>query len=177
MWKQEIEHGLAKEDDHQADSHRRSVEVLFSVDHVYRFQSNQWIEQPSNTDPYENNAWYYNPIVDITHPDHRAEMYAVKLHPNSEYVFRLEILKDQAKMMDKKKQEKCICSLAECSKDASFPGYPYGLIDADRFARVSGIEVCGHNLQFLSFAGSSGVLKRLKKCLKTSDAHELLNKI
>jgi hypothetical protein len=126
---------------------------------------------------YENNAWYYNPIVDITHPDHRAEMYAVKLHPNSEYVFRLEILKDQAKMMGKNEQEKCICSLAECSKDASFPGYPYGLIDADRFARVSGIEACGQNLQFLSFAGSLGVLERLKKCLKTSDAHELLNKI
>lgn len=126
---------------------------------------------------YENDAWYYNPIVDITHPDHRAEMYAVKLHRNSEYVFRLEILKDQAKMMEKNEIEKCICSLAECSKDPSFPGYPYGLIDADRFARVSGIEVCGQNLQFLSFAGSSGVLKRLKKCLKTSDAHELLNKI
>jgi len=135
------------------------------------------IAELSEDSDFKKDAWYYYPIVDINQPDHRAEMYAVKLHPNSEYVFRLEILKDQAKMMDKKEQEKCICSLAECSKDASFPGYPYGLIDADRFARVSGIEACGQNLQFLSFAGSSGVLERLKKCLKTSDAHELLNKI
>jgi len=92
---------------------------------------------------YNHDAWYYHPIVDISHPDHRAEMYAVKLHPNSEYVFRLEILKDQFKMMEKEKIEKYICALAECSKDASFPGYPYGLIDADRFARVSGLESTG----------------------------------
>ena len=126
---------------------------------------------------YMNDAWYYYPIVDINQPDHRAEMYAVKLHRNSEYVFRLEFLKDQAKMMDKLEIEKYICSIAECSKDASFPGYPYGLIDADKFARVSGNETCAQNLQFLSCASSSGVLKRLKRCLKTSDAHELLNKI
>lgn len=126
---------------------------------------------------YENDAWYYYPIVDINQPDHRAEMYAVKLHSNSEYVFRIEFLKEQAKAMDKNEIEKYICALAESSKDASFPGYPYGLIDADRFARVTGIESCGQNLQFLSCASSLGVLQRLKRCLKTSDAHELLNKI
>ena len=124
-----------------------------------------------------DDAWYYYPIVDINQPDHRAEMYAVKLHPNSEYVFRLEFLKDQAKMMDKMEIEKYICSLSENAKDACFPGYPYGLIDADRFARVSANETCAQNLQFLSCAGSSGVLKRLKRCVKTSDAHKLLNKI
>ena len=126
---------------------------------------------------FRNDAWYYYPIVDINQPDHRAEMYAVKLHRNSDYVFMLEFLKDQAKMMNKPEIEKYICSLAQCAKDASFPGYPYGLIDADRFARVSGNETCAQNLQFLSCASSSGVLKRLKRCLKTSDAHELLNKI
>jgi hypothetical protein len=126
---------------------------------------------------FRNDAWYYYPIVDINQPDHRAEMYAVKLHSNSEYVFRLEVLKDQAKMMNKLEIEKYICALSECSKDACFPGYPYGLIDADRFARISGIETFGQNLQFLSCASSSGVLERLKRCLKTSDAHELLNKI
>lgn len=126
---------------------------------------------------HANDAWFYNPIVDINHPDHRAEMYAVKLHPNSEYVFRLELLKDQFKMMDQKEQEKCICSLAECSKDASFPGYPYGLIDADRFARVSANEAYNHNLQLLSFADRASTMDRLKRFLKTSDAHELLNKI
>ena len=135
------------------------------------------IDELADESAFRNDAWYYYPIVDITHPDHKAEMYAVKLHPNSEYVFRLEILKSQAKMMDKTEIQKYIFALAECAKDASFPGYPYGLIDADRFARVSGNETCGQNLQLLSCASGSDVLKRLKRCLKTSDAHELLNKI
>ena len=126
---------------------------------------------------YSNDAWYYYPIVDINQPDHRAELYAVKLHSNSEYVFRLEFLKDQAKLMNRMEIERYISSLAESAKDPSFPGYPYGLIDADGFARVSGNETCSQNLQFFSSASSSGVLKRFKRCLKTSDAHELLNKI
>jgi hypothetical protein len=89
----------------------------------------------------------------------------------------LELLKEQAKMMNKTQIEKYIGLLAECAKDASFPGYPYGLIDADRFARVSGIEICDQNFQFLSLANNLGILERLKRCLKTSDAHELINKI
>ena len=125
----------------------------------------------------KNDSWYYHPIVDINQPDHRAEMYAVKLHSNSEYVFRLEFLKDQAKMMNKIEIEKYIFSLAEGANDASFPGYPYGLIDADRFARVSVNEAYTQNLQFFSCTNGSGVLKRLKGCLKMSDAHEILNKI
>lgn len=54
LWKQEIEYGFAKEDDHQADSDGRSVEILLCVDHAYRIQSDQWIEQPQNTDPNEH---------------------------------------------------------------------------------------------------------------------------
>lgn len=52
--KQDIEYGLAKEDDHQTDSDGRSVEILLCVDHAYRVQSDQWIEQPHNTDPDEH---------------------------------------------------------------------------------------------------------------------------
>ena len=125
----------------------------------------------------KNDAWYYYPIVEITHPDHRAEMYAVKLHPNSDYVFRMEILKSQVKRMKEIEIEKYICALAESSKDPSFPGYPYGLIDADKFARVSSDEGLSENLLFLLCANNSGVFKRLKRCLKSSDAHELLNRI
>jgi hypothetical protein len=126
---------------------------------------------------FEKDAWYYYPIVNIDQPDHRAEMYAVKLQPSSEYVFRLEFLKEQAKAMKTEEIEKYLCALSDNAKDPSLLGYPYGLIDADRFARVSGSEKLGHNLQFLACASSSGVLKRLRKCLKTSDANVLLNKL
>jgi hypothetical protein len=53
--KQEIEYSLAKEDDHQADADGRPVEILLCVDHVYRIKSDQWVEQPRNTDPNEYN--------------------------------------------------------------------------------------------------------------------------
>jgi hypothetical protein len=51
LWEQEIEYGFAKEDDHQADSYSRPVQILLRIDHTYRFQADQWIEQPCNTDP------------------------------------------------------------------------------------------------------------------------------
>ncbi len=125
----------------------------------------------------EKDAWYYHPIVNIEQPDHRAEMYAVRLHPSSDYVFRLEFLKEQALKKGNPEIEKYICSLSKNASDPAFPGYPYGLIDADKFARVTGSEKMGQNLQFLSCASSSGVLDRLKKCLKTTDAHDFLNKL
>jgi hypothetical protein len=135
------------------------------------------IAELSEQRAFENGAWYYYPIVSIDQPDHRAEMYAVKLHPNSEYVFRLEFLQDQAEAMNKNEIDKYIFVLSMNAKDPSFPGYPYGLIDADRFARVSSPEKTTQSFQFLSCASSSGVLKRLKKCLKTCDAHDVLNRL
>jgi hypothetical protein len=123
------------------------------------------------------NAWYYHPIVDITHSNHRAEIYAVKLHPSAEYVFRFEILRDQAKKMDETEIGAIIASLAENSRDYSFPGYPYGLIDADRFARVNYQEKEIHTIQVISELAKAGVWKRLEKSIKSIDAHERLNEV
>jgi hypothetical protein len=125
----------------------------------------------------DQHAWYYYPIVTINQPDHRAEMYAVKLHPNSEYVFRLEFLQEQAQRMSSNEINNYLYALSVNAKDPSFPGYPYGLIDADRFARVSGAETDSQRFQFLACASGSGVLQRLKQCLRTADAHERLNQL
>jgi len=122
-------------------------------------------------------SWYYHPIVDIDQPDHRAEMYAVRLNPASDYVFRLEFLKEQTLKKDLEEIDRYISALSKNARDPAFPGYPYGLIDADLFARVTGTEKMGQNLQFLSCASSSGILARLKKCLNTTDAHDVLNKL
>jgi hypothetical protein len=94
----------------------------------------------SETSRMKDDAWYYYPIATITQPDHKAEMLAVKLHKQSEYVFRFEILKDQVTKNNFGEVELIISALAENSKDVAFPGYPYGLIDADKFARVSMTE-------------------------------------
>jgi hypothetical protein len=121
-------------------------------------------------------SWYYNPIVEIKHPDHQAEMYAVKLHPQSNYVFRLEFLKPQAERMMSEDFEEIMGSLSANSEDVTFPGYPYGLLDADFFSKVSPQEAGSQEIQFLSCATDKGALVRLQRCLRASNAHDVLNK-
>lgn len=48
---QKVKYGFAEEDDHQADADGRPVEILLCIQHVYRIQCDQWVEQPDNTDP------------------------------------------------------------------------------------------------------------------------------
>jgi hypothetical protein len=122
--------------------------------------------------------WYYYPIVDITHPDHKAEMFAVKLHENSEHVFRFEVLKDQITKHNLGEVELLLSSLAANSRDIGFPGYPYGLIDADRFARISMNEKAGYEFQFRAILSTQKHLwEKISKHLRASDAHDILNQL
>ncbi|MEM7819629.1 MAG: hypothetical protein QXD48_02260 [Candidatus Aenigmatarchaeota archaeon] len=115
-----------------------------------------------------NKKWYYYPIVDIEQPDHKAEIIVTKLHPNSNHVFRYEILKEQFKKID---VNDVIATLAENSCDFRFPGYPFGLIDADSLARVTENEKLYHRALLLSET------KKQEDFISASDAHEILNKI
>lgn len=126
---------------------------------------------------HAHSSWFYYPIVDINQPDHKAEMYAVKLHPRSDYVFRLELLKPQAERISLEDKGKIFNMLAFNSSDATFPGYPYGLLDADKLARVDFNERENQKIQFLSCASKEKVLSRLIKCLKSTDAHDVLNQL
>ena len=125
----------------------------------------------------KDESWYYHPIVDIVHPDHRAEMFAVKLHKNSEYVFRFEILRDQFLNMSSEDVDSVIGALALNSNDICFPGYPYGLIEADRFARISNQERGSHEIQFMSVSASSGFWASINRHLKCVNAHSMLDNL
>ncbi len=125
----------------------------------------------------QEKPWYYYPIVNIEHPDHQAEMYCLKLHSLSEYAFRLEILKTQAKELTKEELENYLGALSANSCDISFPGYPYGLIDADMNARVKGNELNYHTTLFLSEASKKNRWQQLINHIKATDAHHKLNKI
>lgn len=125
----------------------------------------------------KDGSWYYHPIVKITHPDHRAEMFAVKLHDISEYVFRFEILRDQFQDMSLKEIESVIGALAVNARDIGFPGYPYGLVEADRLARITGHERDSHEVQFMSASASAGIWNVLLRHVKCVDAHSILNKL
>ena len=120
-------------------------------------------------------SWYYYPIVDIRAPDHRAYMFAVKLHSLSKHVFRFEVLSDQAEKMEE--YGGIISMLAQNANDLTFPGYPYGLIEADRIARVGEEEVEPLLVQLLSAMSGLDVWDELEAFVKAVDAHQVLDEI
>jgi hypothetical protein len=109
--------------------------------------------------------WYYNPIVDITNPDHRAVMFAVKLHKHASICYRYEIFDQQISAASD-----AISLLAFNSNDLRYPGYPYGLIDADAFARISERE---QKYQQTMFA----MLRSQMASVNAGDAHDVINRI
>jgi len=122
-------------------------------------------------------SWYYHPVADIQHPDHKAELFFTKLHGESKYVFRFEINRDQTQKMDTSEMESIISSLAKNSMDMSFPGYPYGLIDADRFARVQMWEHEQHRVMLMAEASKAKRWDEMEKFLSSTNAHDILMRV
>ena len=54
-------------------------------------------------------------------------------------------------------------------------GYPYGLIEADRFARVSNQERDSLKLRLRVMLGKE--FKRIEKYINSTNAHEILDNI
>jgi hypothetical protein len=132
-------------------------------------------------DDYNVKGPWYFPIAKISfrllklHLQHNAFVYIMKLHENASHVFRFEIFGDQAKKMSEEDLSKTISVLVENSKDIAFPGYPYGLIDADRFARVGENEVERYQTLLLSEISRMGVWKKISRHICSGDAHSILD--
>jgi hypothetical protein len=110
-------------------------------------------------------AWGYHPVADIKDKKHMAEISFVKLHEKSKHIFKLEIFIDQ-----KEKLQESVGIIASNAKDPVFIGYPYGLVEADRNARVSNSEKDALKARIMLALESKG--------LKTAlGAHEILDKI
>jgi hypothetical protein len=111
--------------------------------------------------------WYYYPIIDIFDNTYPAKLFFLKLHEKSKFIFKLEIWKNQENI----DFEKIFSYIALNSQDPVFLGYPYGLIDADNFARVTEQETKLLNLR----------IKILSKSIFNNDlensAHQILDKI
>jgi hypothetical protein len=114
--------------------------------------------------------WWYWPVAEINNDGHKAEICFVKLHKNSKYVFRFEIYQKQ-----KDDIEKVLGLLKKNSTDPVFLGYPYGLIEADRFARVSNDEAEYLRVMLLSKAGKDS--SKIINYMKSVDAHSILDNI
>ena len=124
---------------------------------------------------YKVKGPWHIPIAKIVNLNHNASIYVVKLHEKANYVFRLEILGEQAKKMNEEDLGNIISVLASNSKDISFPGYPYGLIDADSFARVSENEIDKYQVMLLSELSKLGKWKKISRHICSSDAHSVLD--
>lgn len=113
-------------------------------------------------------SWFYHPIVEINNTNHKAEMFFVKLHYDSKHIFRFEIFNEQ-----RAKAEETINALVSNCVDPIFIGYPYGLIDADKIARVTNYEKESLKIMFLMKLKN----KNIEKYLSSLNAHEILDKI
>lgn len=114
--------------------------------------------------------WLYHPIADIKNDNHKAEMSFVKLHEKSKHIFRFEIYKEQ-----KEKLHETISLLADSCKDPIFLGYPYGLIEADKNARISNQE---KEMLLTIFSAKFGKdWEKIKEGVSNVDAHEILDNI
>jgi hypothetical protein len=125
------------------------------------------------TDNGVSGMWYY-PVASISSPDHKAIVLMVKLHPNAGRIFRFEIFSENPDL-DDEIPEKALAYLSDNCSDLSFPGYPYGLIDADVFARVREDEVERYQLLLLSEISKQGKWEKFSRHIQASDAHDILN--
>ncbi|MBW2966531.1 DNA double-strand break repair nuclease NurA [Candidatus Woesearchaeota archaeon] len=117
-----------------------------------------------------NGAWYYYPVVELNDPNYQARISFVKLNEKSNYIFNFEQYKGQE---DKVKE--VVGLLNKNSNDAVFPGYPYGLILADKLARISNKERDYLLTMFQIKAGKEW--NKIKEHLNVLDAHDILDNI
>lgn len=117
-----------------------------------------------------NKEWYYYPLVKINNKAHKVNMYIVKLHKNSGYTFKFEMFNETEYNRDE-----ILNLLKNNSKDAVFLGYPYGLIEADKLARVSNKEKDYLKTIFLTKLGKNN--QKIAQYLNTLNTHNILDSI
>ena len=119
-------------------------------------------------------SWYI-PVAEVATADHNAVIYVVKLHLISNHVFRFEVSRDQFERLGEEGMDEILGQLAKNSQDVSFPGYPYGLVDADHFARVSNNEIASYQAILLSEISRMGNWPKFLRHIRATDAHSILN--
>ncbi len=116
--------------------------------------------------------WYYENIVDITDTAHRADLNFACFHPQSRYTLRVEVLQGQ-----EDQKERIMSAIAANSRDITFPGYPYGLIDADKNARIRREGLDSLRMLLFSEISRTGDFQDFTDLLAASDAHDWLDRM
>lgn len=113
-----------------------------------------------------NDEWFYHPVA---RTNLNFDFLFAKLNKRSSYIFRVDFAKKTGDIKN------CLSLLKSNSKDPVFIGYPYALIEADKFARVSNKELEFFKTRFMIKAGKGW--KKISNFLKTKDSHNILDKI
>lgn len=114
--------------------------------------------------------WYYYPIVKIENENHKAEMFFVRLSSKGKRIFRFEVSKETKFEIDE-----LLTLLMKNARDPIFLGYPYGLIDADKFARITNSETEYYRTMIMAKLGKEW--ENIEKFTSALDAHEILDNI
>lgn len=112
-------------------------------------------------------TWFYHPVFKISNPNFLGDIFFIKLHQKSKYVFKLEFNIGQ-------NADDYVLSLATNSTDPIFYGYPFALIEADRSARVTNQEKEYLKTIFISKIKNK---EKLKYLLSNLDVHDILDNI
>ena len=113
--------------------------------------------------------WAYYPLVKEDSSKYSLKRCMVKLNLRSNHSFKLEIRSFVDQML-------ILAQLLKAnSVDPVFLGYPYGLIEADRFARVTKEEL--EYLRTKLLAGSERGFKTMSRYFHLMDAHDILDNI
>lgn len=118
--------------------------------------------------------WYVKVAEEIS-ADDRGFMLAVKFHGKSQFVFRFEILREQFEAMSSEELNSILDSLVQNSQDVAMIGYPYGAIDADRFAQVRNDELGMYQGFMMAEKMRHPEWKKLQKYSASLAAHDVLN--
>jgi NurA domain len=121
-----------------------------------------------------NGNWYF-PVAEAKSIDHEVIITITKLNTLAERVFRFEVQRDQYAQLGKDGLDEIFSLLCQNSTDPTFPGYPYGLIDADRFARVSDDEVDYYLGLIMAHFTKTGKASKFLSHVHSGDAHDILN--
>ncbi|MBM3895993.1 MAG: DNA double-strand break repair nuclease NurA [Thaumarchaeota archaeon] len=118
--------------------------------------------------------WFIRVAEEVSSDD-RGFMLVAKFHPKSSFVFRFEVLREQFQEMSGDELNSILASLAENAQDVSMLGYPYGAIDADRFAQVRMDELAMYKGIVLSEMLKRPEWKKLQRYSASMSAHDVLN--
>ncbi|MCW4008957.1 MAG: DNA double-strand break repair nuclease NurA [Candidatus Bathyarchaeota archaeon] len=116
------------------------------------------------------------PVGRVRQSVHNAYIFLVKLHPDSEYIFRFEVeCNGYERLGDGMEELLWLLALSVDHPYSGLTGYPYGLMKADSEVRVSENDLKYPRLDFVEAIYKMHAV-RLLRGIKAVDAHSYLNR-